>query len=67
MHKNRSENNEELQFLYEVLSNIQYNKTCISIRRKWDKYLSNNSYMGTSIIIFNLRIFMMNRVTLLIL
>lgn len=40
-------NNEELQFLYEVLSNIQYNKTCISIRRKWDKYLSNNSYMGT--------------------
>ncbi|MGL4665725.1 MAG: hypothetical protein ACRCWA_11980, partial [Clostridium butyricum] len=40
-------NNEELQFLYEVLSSVQYNKTCISIRRKWDKYLSNNRYIGT--------------------
>ena len=37
------EKNEEIEILNEALSNIKYNKNCIAIRRKWDKYFSNYS------------------------
>ncbi|NFO10568.1 hypothetical protein FDB29_05540 [Clostridium botulinum] len=37
------EKNEEIEILNEALSNIRYNRNCIAIRRKWDKYFSNYS------------------------
>lgn len=36
------ENDDELELLSEVLSNIKYNQSCIAIRRKWDNYFCDD-------------------------